>query len=145
MTVFGIVRCYYVGQASQKDQTCEQMSTSQNLALMLMSIAGTASEGAIWSQVEISVGIISACLPVYRPLFMRRAQPSYAAHSAKTYTGKPGRGSGSIPLYSKKRGFDLWSTIKSHDEPEDVETGSLVNLRDAGNSQVGKAHIAGQT
>lgn len=34
---------------------------------------GTSAPGAIWSQVEIAVGIISTCLPVYRPLFTRKA------------------------------------------------------------------------
>lgn len=51
---------------------------------MTDNIAGTASDGAIWSQVEISVGIISACLPTYRPLITYRGQ-QIAKQSQPTY------------------------------------------------------------
>ncbi|KAL8784421.1 MAG: hypothetical protein Q9195_009049 [Heterodermia aff. obscurata] len=54
--IFGIIRCYYIGKTSTTDP------------------AWTAAPGAIWSQVEVSVGIISACLPVYRPLFKKRSE-----------------------------------------------------------------------
>ena len=52
---------------------------------------GRSAPGTIWSQIEISVGIISACLPVYRPLFRRRRDPPHAGelrYEAKV-TSKP--------------------------------------------------------
>jgi hypothetical protein len=54
--IFGIVRITAVGEASVRD------------------MPWTSTPGGIWSQVEISVGIVAACLPTYRPLFMRRNQ-----------------------------------------------------------------------
>lgn len=62
VTIFGIVRCFYVSQASSTDPTW------------------TDARVRLWSQVEICVGIVSACLPVYRPLFRRRANSPHAGH-----------------------------------------------------------------
>ncbi|KAL9005489.1 MAG: hypothetical protein Q9188_001726 [Gyalolechia gomerana] len=72
VTIFGAIRCYYVGKADTVDPSW------------------TASDGAIWSQVEISVGIISACLPVYRPLLKqsKRRRPLAADYSTNGRSGK---------------------------------------------------------
>jgi hypothetical protein len=66
--VFGIIRTLVVGLASIRDASY------------------TNAKGGIWSQAEISVGIICACLPTFRPLFSKSArhtQPSYGSYTGK--------------------------------------------------------------
>ena len=67
------------------------LPVSQGFPSLFLSVClpdglGTASPGAIWSQVEISVGIISACLPVYRPLFSKKSKrkPGHSVYSGNT-------------------------------------------------------------
>jgi len=48
---FGVVRAVFVGTASHQDQSWTNVA------------------GAIWSEIEICVGVLSACLPCMRPLF----------------------------------------------------------------------------
>ena len=52
----------------------------------------------------MSVGIISACLPVYGPLFARRQLKYYYGYS--DITNKPHQGSRSIPLTTRNGGKD---------------------------------------
>ena len=66
--IFGIIRSYFVSEANAEDPTW------------------TAADGAIWSQVEIAVGIVSACLPVYRPLFIKKTD--LAAYGYGTRNGR---------------------------------------------------------
>lgn len=121
VTIFGIVRSYYVGQASSTDQTW------------------TASPGAIWSQVEIAVGIISACLPVYRPLFTRRAtksQASYTEYGSK----QPMKNSRNIPL-SDRSGTGGWSSVTTANGLEDdVEERPFVKLAEPEVSHLGASY-----
>ncbi|KAL8934941.1 MAG: hypothetical protein Q9216_005658 [Gyalolechia sp. 2 TL-2023] len=78
---------------------------------------GTASDGAIWSQVEISVGIISACLPVYRPLLKqsKRRKPLAADYSIYARSGESESRSRSIPLNKISSTTMTWSSSTNAD------------------------------
>lgn len=78
---------------------------------------GTASPGAIWSQVEISVGVISACLPVYRPLFGRSKESSRTGYTG--YSSKGSKKPRGIPLSDRSEGFGGWSTVSTAQGPGD--------------------------
>ena len=84
--VFGIIRTHAVATVSHTDQSW------------------TAVDGTIWSTAEVAVAIISANLPVLRPLFVRA--------SALTKTDQSGYLSGSNNS-SKKNTVPDWAVIKS--------------------------------
>ena len=85
--------------------------------------------GAIWSQVEISVGVISACLPVYRPLFTRRAKAPQNTYSDQP--SKPSKHSQSIPLSDRSGGFRSWANVTTVKGPsDDIEERPFVKLED---------------
>lgn len=70
--VFGIIRCTAVGEANAIDPTWTNV------------------KGGIWSAVELSVGIICACLPTFGPLFgriMPGTRTNYVRHNANSYSG----------------------------------------------------------
>ncbi|MCJ1358750.1 MAG: hypothetical protein MMC33_008750 [Icmadophila ericetorum] len=68
--IFGIVRCFTVSEASAQD------------------ISWAVSEGAIWSLVEISVGIVGACLPTLRPLFIHFPTAAESIHLSNSARAK---------------------------------------------------------
>ena len=79
--IFGIVRCFTVREASSVDLSCRfHLSLSATQPLTSCS-PGAVSEGAIWSLVEISVGVVGACLPTLRPIFVRFPTPVQTARS----------------------------------------------------------------
>ena len=84
--VFGVIRTHAVATVSHTDQSW------------------TAVDGTIWSTAEVAVAIISANLPVLRPLFVRAAD--------LTKTGQSDYQSGSNNS-SKKSAVPDWSAIKS--------------------------------
>ena len=90
---------------------------------------GTVTPGAIWSQVEISVGIISACLPVYRPLFARKSKLPEA--TTPVYS-KPPKTPRSVPLTNCRGGFGGWSNNAASASGPDIDADErpFVELRD---------------
>ena len=75
------------------------------------------------------MGVISACLPVYRPLFGRRKEPPQTEYSG--YTAKASDKSRSIPLSDRSEGFDGWSTVSIVQGPsDDMEARPFVKLSD---------------
>ena len=79
---------------------------------------GTASPGAIWSQVELSVGIISACLPVYRPLFTPRSRGSTKGSAPDHRQAHTSR---NTPLNTRNSILGNWSNnVTSVTGPEDT-------------------------
>lgn len=84
--VFGIIRAHAVATVSHTDQSW------------------TAVDGTIWSLAEVAVAIVSANLPVLRPLFVKAAN--------LTRTGQSGYQSGSNNSSKKKSGAD-WSGVRS--------------------------------
>lgn len=70
--IFGIIRCTVVGEADAIDPTWTNV------------------KGGVWSAVELSVGIVCACLPTFGPLFTRIAQLSNSSYgrSPKSSSGR---------------------------------------------------------
>lgn len=70
MCVFGIVRCIAIAQTEPYDQSCESyLSMPDSNEASLISCLGTEVYEGIWSYVEMSVGVVAACLPTLGPLF----------------------------------------------------------------------------
>ncbi|KAI9871072.1 MAG: hypothetical protein M1830_003474 [Pleopsidium flavum] len=95
--VFGIIRATYVGTASPKDPSWNDVN------------------GAVWSIIEVCVAVVSACLPTMRPLFSKSVPNNRTAPSkgASDYNGF------SLPLSNKpKQGWTNMSTdtIEAHDD-----------------------------
>ena len=65
--------------------------TSLILQCTKQSIPGSDVPVNIWTMVELNIGILSACLPTYRPLFTRRGRNG----SRKTDSSANANGSGS--------------------------------------------------
>ena len=105
--IFGVVRCTVVGQANTIDPTWSNVN------------------GGIWSALELSVGIVCACLPTFGPLFSKvlpikktskvrdASELSLERHSPKK-TSHPG--SEGMQLSSKAGPPDAWSRKESGDE-----------------------------
>ena len=125
--IFGIVRCYYVGQPVSSDQTCKCRLTPAVSVLNLKTNSGTGASGAMWSQVEVSVGVVSACLPVYRPLFVRRVRSSYADLSRDRVSVNPR----SIQLFDRGGEFGSWASVETGIRASrDIEGRQFVKLSD---------------
>ena len=84
--VFGVIRAHAVATVSHTD------------------LSWTAVDGTIWSLAEVAVAIVSANLPVLRPLFVKA--------STLTKSGQSGYQSGSNNSSKKKSGTD-WSGVRS--------------------------------
>lgn len=83
------------------------------------------------------MGIISACLPVYRSLFTRRAPKSQASYT--DYAGKIPKHSRNIPL-SDRTLTGGWSTVTTtNGMEEDIEERPFVKLGAEG-AQNGNSH-----
>jgi hypothetical protein len=71
--IFGILRIFNMTGANSADVTF------------------TVDEGIIWSEVEVAVGIVCACIPTYRPLFSatvrRQSRPNTGIYGQKIYSG----------------------------------------------------------
>ncbi len=84
---------------------------------LTISHAGSDINGAIWSILEVCVGIVSACLPTLRPLFNNKK-------SAQDTRTNPSKGASdyngfSLPLSNKpKQGWTTVSTetMEAHDD-----------------------------
>lgn len=94
--IFGIIRCWAVTRASSFD-------TSYNNV-----------QGGIWSDVEVTIGLVCASLPTYRPLFSRAARatnfPLTYRRGRSTKDGQPFYTDTVIPLSSSARGR-VWARV----------------------------------
>jgi hypothetical protein len=95
--IFGTIRAAEVGKASTADVTWANV------------------QGGLWSSVEVSVGIICACLPTLAPLVSKSVRPN---RSRKYYYPKGSYGSDSrhadaVRLASRSREGYVWSDISA--------------------------------
>ena len=69
-----IVRVIFIDQASHSDQSCMQLSLCFFVFKKLSRVGqttGTTRDAAMWSVVETCIAVVSACLPILRPVYNR--------------------------------------------------------------------------
>ena len=117
---FGIVRCTAVGEANDLDPTWTNVS------------------GGTWSQVEVSVGVVCACLPTYGGLLFKciRRGAQFGAPGSRKYSGKRtssndgSRSTGeTLHLQNHDKNTGVWSKIEgdNHSDTELVANRSSNN------------------
>lgn len=116
--VFGIIRCTAVGEANAIDPTWTNV------------------KGGIWSAVELSVGIVCACLPTFGPLFSkilpgagrsygrsggynRHAEGRQAKSSSSKSAGSEAESG--IQLPNRLAPSNAWSKVESGDDEHSDE------------------------
>lgn len=69
-----IVRVIFIQQASQLSQSCMQLPLHFFIFKRLSRVGqaiGTTRDAAMWSVVEACIAVVSACLPIPRPVYNR--------------------------------------------------------------------------
>lgn len=100
----------------------------RTVALVILIMIGSDVNPAVWSIVECCVGIVSACLPVLRPLFTRVVKP-------KSHSGTPQKRYGYYHNPANTAGIRLENAKSSWPS----EPPSILNTTDAGSFD---AHIS---
>lgn len=105
--IFGIIRCWAVTQASATDPTWDNV------------------QGGIWSDVEVTVGLVCASLPTYRPLFSRRVRETNFPLSYRTAKSTKGNlqiyGGKSIQLATRMSGRRTWTRVEADQDEQSFQ------------------------
>lgn len=89
-------------------------------------------ESTLWTIVEENVGIICACLPMFRPflsivmprLFPKRGH-NVSSGSAKLSSGSSRRGGWTPPVHTHSKNIQLTSVVKGNNSSEEMIVGGM--------------------
>lgn len=104
--IFGIVRCWAVTRASSEDVSYDNV------------------QGGIWSDVEVTVGLVCASLPTYPPLFSRAARqtnfPLTYGRSRSSRDDKQSTISARIPLSGHVGRGRVWTRVGTEQDEQPI-------------------------